>query len=319
MTETIQKILSEIRGASSFLVTSHVSPDGDAVGSSLALASFLRRIGKEVCVHFRDPVPELYAFLPGSDTVQPHIPDRDFDLAFVLDVGDLSRAGEEFCRCTRFGKLINLDHHLNCENFGDYNLIDPVTAATGVLVHRIASAFGYPFDSQTALCLYVAIISDTGSFRYSNANREAFSIAGEMIECGVNAWTVAEKLYENQPQCRLELLTRSLATLDVICGGQAASLTVTRDMYAETGSNAELTDGFVNYPRSIKGVEVAIFFRQLDETTYKVGFRSKGSVNVASFAESLGGGGHHNAAGCIVTGTLAQVKTRVYDIVGASF
>jgi phosphoesterase RecJ-like protein len=318
MTETIQNILLEIQAGSSFLLTSHISPDGDAIGSTLGLASFLRRIGKEVCVHYRDPVPELYAFLPGSDTVQAHIPDRDFDLAFVLDIGELRRAGEEFCRFSRVGKVINLDHHLNCENFGDYNLIDPVAAATGVLVHRIASAFGYSFDIQTALCLYVAIITDTGSFRYSNANREAFAIAGEMIGCGVNAWDVAEKLYENQPQNRLELLTRSLATLDVICGGRAASLTVTTDMYAETGSDAELTDGFVNYPRSIKGVEVAIFFRQLDDLTYKIGFRSKGSVNVAAFAESLGGGGHHNAAGCIVAGTLDQVKARVYAIVGAS-
>lgn len=319
MTETIQNILHEIRVSSSFLLTSHVSPDGDAIGSSLALASFLRRIGKEVCVHYRDPVPELYAFLPGSDTVHSHIPDRDFDLAFVLDIGELRRAGEEFCSFTRVGKVINLDHHITSENFGNYNLIDPIAAATGVLVHRIASSFGYRFDIETALCLYVAIITDTGSFRYSNANREAFTIAGEMIECGVNAWDVAEKLYENQPRKRLELLTRSLATLDVICGGQAASLTVTTDMYADTGSNAELTDGFVNYPRSIKGVEVAIFFRQLDDMNYKVGFRSKGTVNVAGFAEAMGGGGHHNAAGCTVVGTLDQVKARVYDIVGASF
>ena len=111
-----------------------------------------------------------------------------------------------FCRFTRIKKLINLDHHLGCEKFGAYNLIDPTAAATGVLVYRIASEFGYRFDIETALCLYVAIITDTGSFRYSNSNREAFTIAGEMIECGINAWDVAEQLYENQPLKRLELL-----------------------------------------------------------------------------------------------------------------
>lgn len=314
----IQNIVNEIRRSSSFLLTTHESPDGDAIGSSLALASFLRKIGKDVCVHYCDPVPELYAFLPGSDTVQAHIPDRDFDVAFVLDIGEFRRAGREFCQFERIGTLINLDHHLTCEQFGRYNLIDPVAAATGVLVHRIASAFGYDFDVETALCLYVSIITDTGSFRYSNANREAFTIAGEMIECGVNAWDVAEQLYENQPRKRLELLTRSLATLEVICGGQAASLTVTRAMYAETGSDADLTDGFVNYPRSIKGVEVAIFFRQLDDDTYKVGFRSKGAVDVSGFAAALGGGGHHNAAGCKVCGALNEVKAQVYAIVEAS-
>jgi phosphoesterase RecJ-like protein len=185
-------------------------------------------------------------------------------------------------------------------------------------VYRIASAMGYCFDAETALCLYVSIITDTGSFRYSNANREAFAIAGEMVESGVNAWDVAEQLYENQPRKRLELLARCLPTLEVIKGGLAASVTVTLDMYANTGADAELTDGFVNYPRSIKGVEVAIFFRQLNEFKIKVGFRSKGKVNVAVFSAAMGGGGHHNAAGCTVEGTLEEVKAKVYALVEAT-
>lgn len=318
MTETIHNILHEINCNNSFLLTSHEGPDGDAVGSALGLASFLRHIGKDVCVHFLDPVPDIYSFLPGAANVQSHIPDSNFDVAFVLDVGELRRAGQEFCSFSRIGKIINLDHHLSCENFGDFNLIDSTAAATGVLVHRIASAYGYDLDFQTALCLYVAIITDTGSFRYSNANREAFAIAGELIECGVNAWHVAEQLYENQPQKRLELLSLSLATLEVFKNGLAASVTVTLDMYSSTLGDAELTDGFVNYPRSIKGVEVAIFFRQIEEFKFKVGFRSKGKVNVAAFSAALGGGGHHNAAGCTIDGSLEEVKRIVYRIVEAN-
>lgn len=318
MTETIQKIIEVIRSNSSFLLTSHEGPDGDAVGSTLALASFLRKIGKDVTVHFRDQVPELYSFLPGCDSVLPHIPERSFDVAFVLDIGELRRAGAEFCNFKQFGMLINLDHHLSCENFGAHNLIDSKAAATGVLVYRIASAFGYSFDLETAICLYVAIITDTGSFRYSNANREAFTIAGEMIERGVNAWDVAEQLYENQPKKRLELLGCCLPTLEMIKGGLAASVTVTLDMYSATNAGAELTDGFVNYPRSIRGVEVAIFFRQLEERKFKIGFRSKGKVNVAAFSAAMGGGGHHNAAGCTVDGTLEEVKAAVYKIVEAN-
>jgi len=317
MMGTIQKIAEEIRNNHSFLLTSHEGPDGDAVGSSLALASILRKLGKDVYVHFRDPVPDLYSFLPAVDTIFATIPDRDFDVAFVLDIGGLRRAGDEFCRFKRIGKTINLDHHLACENFGTHNLIDPSAAATGVLVHRIASALGYSIDAETALCLYVSIITDTGSFRYSNSNREAFTIAGEMIECGVNAWDVAEQLYENQPRTRLELLARCLQTLEVLNGGRAASVSVTLDMYAATGANSELTDGFVNYPRSIRGVEVAIFFRQIEDNMVKVGFRSKGKVNVAVFSAALGGGGHHNAAGCTVDGTLDEVKARVYALVDA--
>ncbi|MFA7059339.1 MAG: bifunctional oligoribonuclease/PAP phosphatase NrnA [Pedobacter sp.] len=318
MMEMIQNIVDEIRTNNSFLLTSHESPDGDAIGSALALASFLRKIGKEVCVHFCDPVPELYVFMPGTETIKSQITDRDFDVAFVLDIGELHRAGDIFCRFTRIKKLINLDHHLGCEQFGAYNLIDPTAAATGVLVYRIAKEFGYSFDIETALCLYVAIITDTGSFRYSNSNREAFTIAGEMIECGINAWDVAEQVYENQPLKRLELLALAINTLEVFKEGMAASLIVTLDMYAKTGANAELTDGFVNYPRSIRGVEVAIFFRQIDERRYKVGFRSKGKVNVAEFAAVLGGGGHHNAAGCTVDGTLDEIKSKVYSILESS-
>ncbi|MDD2852176.1 MAG: bifunctional oligoribonuclease/PAP phosphatase NrnA [Desulfuromonadaceae bacterium] len=318
MTEIVQQIIEVIRSNSSFLLTTHEGPDGDAIGSSLALASFLRKIGKDVTVHYKDPVPDLYAFLPGVDSVCAHIPDKRFDVSFVLDIGERKRAGSEFCSFYRVGTTINLDHHLACENFADHNLIDSTAAATGVLVYRIASAFGYSFDRDTALCIYVATITDTGSFRYSNANREAFTVAGEMIDCGVNAWDVAEKLYENQPQKRLKLLAKCLPTLEVFKNGLAASVTVTLDMYAATGADAELTDGFVNYPRSIRGVEVAIFFRQLAENRYKVGFRSKGKVNVAAFSAALGGGGHHNAAGCTVDGGLGDVKAAVYKIVEAS-
>ncbi len=318
MTETVRQIIEVIRSNSTFLVTSHEGPDGDAVGSSLALASFLRSIGKEVTVHYQDPVPDLYSFLPGSDSVFKHIPDKHFDVAFVLDIGERKRAGKEFCEFYRVTTTVNLDHHLSCDNFADYNLIDSQAAATGILVYRIASAFGYRFDPETALCIYVATIADTGSFRYSNANREAFTVAGEMIECGVNAWDVAEKLYENQPRRRLELLAKCLPTLEVFKDGQAASVTVTCDMYAACGADAELTDGFVNYPRSIRGVEVAIFFRQLETRKFKVGFRSKGKVNVAAFSAALGGGGHHNAAGCTVDGTLDEVKATVYRIVEES-
>ena len=318
MTETVLQITEVIRSNSTFLLTSHEGPDGDAVGSSLALASFLRKLGKDVTVHLQDTVPDLYSFLPGADSVLPHIPDRHFDVAFVLDIGERKRAGKLFCDFSRVSTTVNLDHHLSCDNFADYNLIDSQAAATGILVHRIAAAYGYRFDRDTALCIYVATITDTGSFRYSNANREAFTVAGEMIECGVNAWDVAEQLYENQPQRRLELLAKCLPTLEVFKDGQAASVTVTCDMYAACGGDAELTDGFVNYPRSIRGVEVAIFFRQLDEKKYKVGFRSKGKVNVAAFSAALGGGGHHNAAGCTVEGSLDDVKATVYRIVEAS-
>ena len=308
----LKKINELIAANSSFLITTHESPDGDAIGSSLALANYLTEIGKDVTVHITDPVPDLYRFLPLSECVQTKLPERDYDVCFVLDVGEFRRAGKQIADCRRIGTIINIDHHKTSEEFGLINLIDVDAAATGLIIHRIITDAGGPLSLATAICIYVALITDTGSFRYSNANRGAFSVAGDMIAAGVNPWDIASALYESQPRGRLELLSFALNTLKFSDCGRFASLTVTLDMYEKTGTDAELTDGFVNYPRSVRGVEVAIFFRQLAETRFKVGFRSKGAVDVSRLAEVFGGGGHHNAAGCIVEGNAGEVRDQVF-------
>lgn len=310
--ETIQKINDAITAATSFLITTHESPDGDAVGSSLALANYLKALGKDVTVHICDPVPDLYTFLPLSDSVIQTIPDRRYDLCFVLDVGEFRRAGKAMAECRSVDAFINIDHHLSCEEFGKYNLIDSTASATGALIYRIIRGAGHPINFEIALCIYTAIITDTGSFRYSNSNPEAFAIAGEMIAAGVNAWDVAENLYESQPRKRLELLSQVLPTLVFSSRGDVASLTVMLDMYDRTGTGPELTDGFINYPRSVRGVEVSLLFREIKPGSWKIGFRSKGKVDVAALAAAFGGGGHHNAAGCNLDGDLAEVKERVF-------
>jgi len=317
MRKMLKKINELIATGSSFLITTHESPDGDAIGSSLALANYLLEIGKDVTVHICDPVPEIYRFLPLADVVTTSLPGRDYDLCFVLDAGEFRRAGKQIGVCRRIGSFINIDHHSTCENFGAVNLIDPQAAATGVLIHRLIIEAGGAISLATATCIYVALITDTGSFRYSNANPEAFAVAGEMIEKGVNAWDISSRLYESQPRERIELLSLALATLVFSECGKFASITVTLDMYKKTGTDAELTDGFINYPRSVRGVEVAIFFRELSEKSFKVGFRSKGAVDVSRLAEGFGGGGHHNAAGCIVDGSIEAVREKVFSHIKA--
>ncbi|GLI38834.1 bifunctional oligoribonuclease/PAP phosphatase NrnA [Geobacter hydrogenophilus] len=309
----IEGIIEEIRANGSFLVTTHENPDGDAVGSSLALAGYLRRLGKDVTIHFCDPVPDLYAFLPLAEEVTQTLPDREYDVCFVLDVGEFRRAGKQIAECKRIKKFINIDHHLTSDNFGSINYIDPKAAATGILVHRIISGAGDVVGYETALCLYTAIITDTGSFRYSNANPEAFAIAGELVSTGINTWSIAEKLYESQPRERLELLALALSTLTISPRGDYASITVTLDMYNKTGASAELTDGFVNYPRSIRGVEVSVFFREINPGLFKVGFRSKGKIDVSRIAAAFGGGGHHNAAGATMNGSLEEIKAKLFS------
>ena len=315
----IQRIISEITLNRTFLVATHENPDGDAVGSSLALACYLSALGKEVTVFSCDLLPDNYKFLPLADTVVTSIPDRKFDICFVLDAGDLSRTGKDPESFRQIGKIINIDHHPDNRNFGDINLVDPKASATGALIYRLLSTAGFEIDYPTALCIYTAIVTDTGSFRYSNADHEAFQISGQMVSCGINPWFVAEKLYESQPRQRLELLCLALSTLQVADRGDIASITVTLDMYAKTGATSELTDGFVNYPRSIRGVEVAVFFREVENGLFKVGFRSKGKVDVSVLAAAFGGGGHHNAAGCKISGSMEEARHMILSYVEKAF
>jgi phosphoesterase RecJ-like protein len=315
----IQRIISEISLNRTFLIATHENADGDAVGSSLALATYLSALGKSVTVYSCDPLPDNYKFLPMAGSVLSFIPDRHFDICFVLDSGDICRTGNELKDFARIGKIINIDHHPDNKNFGTINLVDPNASATGALIYRILTTAEYSIDYHTALCIYTAIVTDTGSFRYSNADQEAFDISGKMIALGINPWFVSEMLYESQPIQRLELLTMALSTLQVSERGNIASITVTRDMYEKTGATSDLTDGFINYPRSIRGVEVAVFFREIENGTFKIGFRSKGKIDVSVLAAAFGGGGHHNAAGCKVSGSLEEVKNKVISHVERLF
>lgn len=310
-----EQLVSLLHDNHSFLVASHESPDGDAIGSTLALANALREMGKEVVAYNRDGVPQDYRFLPGWMEVTTDIPDSTgFDVGFVLDAGELRRAGTWIRGACR--TLVNIDHHPKSENFGDFYWVDEQASATGVMVYRLLLAAGSPVSLDVATCLYTSILSDTGSFRYSNADCEAFQVAGEMVSIGVDPWEIASGLYESQDEARLRLLALALPTLSVSPCGRFASITVTIEMLGATGTTAEHTDRFINYPRSVRGVEVAIFFRETDSGCFKVGFRSKGRIDVGALARELGGGGHHNAAGARLHGTSREVHDLVFDRVG---
>ena len=259
----IATILDQIAGGKRFLVASHESPDGDALSSTLALTLSLRALGKEVVAYNRDGMPESFSFLPGAATVVNQLSDDlRFDVGFILDAGELRRAGTQLPQlCT---SLVNIDHHPHSDIPGALNFVDIQASATGFLIYRILAAGNLPLTRDVAFCIYTAILSDTGSFRYANADAEAFRVAGEMVALGINPWDVASNLYENQPEKRLRLLALALPTLTVSTSGLYASIAVTNAMMQQTGATAEHTDGFVNYPRSIHGVEVSLFFRQVD-------------------------------------------------------
>jgi phosphoesterase RecJ-like protein len=312
MSSMTAKIVQRINSAQRFLVCAHASPDGDAIGSTLGLMLGLERLGKDVVAYNADGVPDTFRFLPGADRLVSDLSDQaDFDLVFVLDAGELSRTGDLVADRAPF--LINIDHHPGSD-FGDICYLDTAAAATAVLVHRVLKDCGLVLDSDIALSLYTGLLSDTGSFRYANSNPEAFAVGGELVALGIDPWEVASALYESQPPERMRLLSQVLTTLHISADGKYASVAMSLEMLEDSGALAEHTDGFVNYPRAISGVEVAVFFRQLDSEKVKIGFRSRGNINVGRLASQLGGGGHKNAAGAEMAGLMDDVIPRVHTL-----
>jgi len=308
----ITEIVQRINTAKRFLVCAHSSPDGDAIGSTLGLMLGLEKLGKEVVAYNADGVPDIFSFLPGANRLVSDLSDQpDFDIVFVLDAGDLSRTVDPVAQ--RASCLINIDHHPGSD-FGDICYLDTSSAATAILVLRVLKACGIVLDLDIALPLYTGLLSDTGSFRYANSNPEAFAVGAELVALGIDPWEVASALYESQPHQRMKLLSKVLPTLHISRDGKYASVAMSLDMLASTGALPEHTDGFVNYPRAIAGVEVAVFFRQVNSETVKVGFRSRGNIDVGRLANQLGGGGHKNAAGSEMSGTLEMVIPQVHGL-----
>ncbi len=295
-------------------MATHVDPDGDAVGSSLALALILLDQGKRVTLYDRDPLPYNFRFLPGAERFDCRLPDS-CDLLCLLDCSNRERAGRELAAWTGAREVLCIDHHLTAAVEAGVSLVDPGASATGELVYELALVLAPDFGYEVAINLYTAILTDTGSFRYANATPSAFAAAGELVRRGVDPWEVTQQVYESHPAARIRLLARVLETLKISPSGRAAAVWVTEEMFAATGSSSEFTDGMINYPRSIAGVEVAFMVRETGPGECKVSFRSRGRVNVASLAAAFGGGGHHNAAGCRMQGRLPEIVERVFALV----
>jgi phosphoesterase RecJ-like protein len=274
-------------------------------------------MGKTATVLNADPVPANLLFLPGADTVVFAEDGSTYDVAVVVDCGSPERTGRVAQELLKCPLLVNIDHHRTNGDLGELSLVDPDAAATGLLVHRILSAMKYEIGLDVAINIYVAVLTDTGSFHYGSSSPEAFEVAGEMVRRGVDPWAVAEQVYETQSVQRLRLLGRVLDSLDVASDGRVACITTLCEDLREFASGKDALEGFINYPRSIVGVEVAVSFREEEGGVIRVSFRSKGRVDVSAVAARFGGGGHRNAAGCTVPGTLADVKKRVLEALAA--
>jgi bifunctional oligoribonuclease and PAP phosphatase NrnA len=309
--ENLPLAVDALRSAGKVLITMHRGPDGDALGSALALGCALRELGREVTVYNPDELPYNFRFLRGASEVAKSVPaDATFDVTVVTDAGAYERLGPDMPPPGRRGLLLNLDHHITTEPFGDVNYVDPHAASVGILAYKIIHQLGTPLSKDAAECIYASILADTGCFRYSSTDPECLRIAALLVEAGVEPWEMTVRVYEQQPLARMRLLADVLSTLEV--HGKLATITITNAMVAKTGSEDDFTDGFINYARSVDGVEVAASFREpLNGGPWRVSFRSRGRVNVAQIAQKFGGGGHHNAAGCSIEGDEAAVRARI--------
>ena len=312
-------VLDALRAAKCVLLASHIYPDIDTVASMLALARALKKDGKRVVCYNATGLPPTFAFLPGAEKIVGEIsPKTRFDATVTLDSGSPERFGPLFTDPKargRLGTLIMVDHHSVGKHFADLEFCDPERASTGEMAAELIEAYPQAYDAEMALCLYAAIVSDTGSFRYSNTQPATFKAAAKFVALGVDPWYVATMLYENRPLGQLKIIGEALRSLKLSADGRVATMSVTREAMRRAGADESMLDGVVNFARSVQGVEVAALLSE-DERgeKVKVSFRSKGTVDVGALAGSLGGGGHHNAAGATIEGGIEAAEREVLSV-----
>ncbi|MEO8502552.1 MAG: bifunctional oligoribonuclease/PAP phosphatase NrnA [Acidobacteriota bacterium] len=308
-------LLQRLRQGHRFLLTSHISPDGDAIGSALGAARILRSLGKSATVWLRDPVPTVYAQLPGAarihvGTEPPAGFGESFDTFWVLECPTPERTGLESAVMSGL-PVLNTDHHLGNSHYGTVNWIDTGSPACGELVLRIAQALKAALDEDAAACLYLALVSDTGGFRFSNATPQAFEAAATLVRLGAQPERISQWLYESQPEGAVRLLGAMLGTLKMHHAGKVATALLTPDMFRAAGASPGDSEGLVDSPRSIAGVDAVGLIRGLGNAQCKISLRSRGDIDVQSIAQRHGGGGHKNAAGCMIAGSEEEVREQV--------
>lgn len=311
--DQLQQVLQEIEKRNSFVVTSHARPDGDAIGSSLAMAQILLAMGKRADVVLADSVPVLYKPLPHAETVSQdsHV-NGHYDAAVVLECDSAQRT-----RVQGLEKyfLISIDHHASSKPWANVNWIDPRACAVGEMVFRLALAAKVEITPEIASCLYAAVLTDTGSFSYASTNAHTFELARCLVQYGAQPAEIAHSVYYSSPLAKMRLLGVALSSLQH--EGAMTWMHVTRADMDRCGALDEDCEGLVNYALGIAGVEVAVFFRVAANDRIRVSIRSKGAVNVAAIAEAFGGGGHECAAGFSLEGPESSaIETVLHELRG---
>jgi phosphoesterase RecJ-like protein len=312
-----------VRRSRRLLLTTHVRPDGDGLGSMLALSEMLQTLGKEAALAVASSIPPRYAFLDPAGKVQrfetPTDAHRTVDAIVVMDTGTWNQLGDigPFLRSLNVPKLV-IDHHVTQDDLGAVRLVDTSAEATGRLTWEAIAALGLTPTPSAASALFVALAMDTGWFRHNNTTPATMVLAGRLIECGAKPTELYEALFERNSLGRLKLTGLVLSRMQVTPDGLVAYTELRREDYDATGATPQDTEDLVNYPRSVAGAEVGLFFMEQPRGGVKVSFRSRSRVDVAKVAEGFGGGGHRLASGAVLNTTLDEARRRVLDAVLAS-
>jgi phosphoesterase RecJ-like protein len=308
----LSQVVELIESKNRFAITSHIRPDGDSLGSSLGLCWLLQALQKDAEVIMRDPVPHAYQQLPGANQVRvvPAV-DGPYDAVFVIECSEITRPGlleleKQF--------VVNIDHHSTTALFGTINWIDSTASAVGEMIYNLCKATGVRVTKQIAECVYTALITDTGSFHYSNTTERTFKVASELVRTGVKPAKTAEAVFASYPWSRIQLMGEVLSTARRDPSGRVACMRQSLDMQKRAAAADEDTDGFVNYPLTVEEVEAVALLKECAPETYRTSLRSKGDVNVARVAEIFGGGGHRNAAGCTLTGPWDETERKIVEL-----
>jgi len=315
---SLKKICASIKKYNNFLITSHVNPEGDALGAELGFYSLIRKLGKRGTIVNADPLPYGYDFLPGSKLIRRLAQGAariDFDCLIVLDCADLKRTGEVYKLNTGNKPVLNIDHHISNRMFGDVHWVDPCASSCSEMIYKLYKQLRLPLDKDAALVLYTGIMTDTGSFRYSNTSSFTHQTAVELLKFGINVPQVYRYAYENIPLADVKLLLKLLAGIKFYAQGKIVCFKITQDLLRGRKPDIDLGDFMLSFGRAIKGVEVVILFKQIrgSNKEVRINLRSQGKVDVNKVASFFGGGGHKAAAGCTLSGDITKITAKVLN------
>jgi bifunctional oligoribonuclease and PAP phosphatase NrnA len=311
--EVLQQIRGEILRAQRFLITSHQKPDGDSIGSQMAMAYALRALGKDVrLVNCDLAQPALLGF-PGVSQIEiASQVDGDYDLVLVMECSELARTG--VTGLDRY-RIVNIDHHPGNAMYGAVNWFDAGAAACGEMVFDVIRCLGVPLSSEIATHLYVAILTDTGSFHYSSISPRTFDICRQTLEAGADPVWIARNVFDSNTIGRLRLFGAVLGSVELDPSGRLAAIYLDRAMARAAGGTYDDTEGLINLPLTVKEIQAVVFFKEADDNQYRVSLRSKGDIDIREVAKEFGGGGHKNASGCTIAGSLGSVRQQIMPLV----